>query len=168
VSTANTNVVGLAAMSSSGTCVYGRVTREGVTGWMEAKAFPCTGELAAWMAVAPTVGSTEGVLDVAHLAPNNHRYKVFSPLAGDYAAIRALVQTAPYSNAGVAGHVATVSSYGENQMVWALAASSGVVWISGNDAGIEGSWYLDTGPESGDQFWAGAAGGSAVGGRFTN
>lgn len=68
--------------------------------------------------------------------------------------------------AGVTGHLANITSASENAFVDALAP--GNAWIGGSDAGVEGEWRFTSGPEAGQQFWQGAAGGSTVGGSYAN
>lgn len=68
--------------------------------------------------------------------------------------------------AGVGGHLANITSATENAVVNALAP--GNAWIGGSDAVVEGAWRFTSGPEAGQQFWQGAAGGSTVGGSYAN
>ncbi|MBI5757591.1 MAG: autotransporter-associated beta strand repeat-containing protein, partial [Planctomycetales bacterium] len=65
------------------------------------------------------------------------------------------------------GYLATIRSAAENAA--ALTATGGSnAWIGGTDSAVEGAWLWDTGPDVGVQFWSGGAGGSAVGGEYTN
>jgi hypothetical protein len=66
--------------------------------------------------------------------------------------------------AGVTGHLTNITSQIENDFVNALAP--GNAWIGGSDAGVEGEWRWTSGPEAGQQFWQGLAGGSTVGGSY--
>ena len=66
--------------------------------------------------------------------------------------------------AGVTGHLANITSQAENDFVNALAP--GNAWIGGSDAAVEGEWRWTSGPEAGQQFWQGAAGGTTVGGLY--
>ncbi len=65
---------------------------------------------------------------------------------------------------GVTGHLANITSQIENDFVNALAP--GNAWIGGSDAAVEGEWRWTSGPESGQQFWQGAAAGTTVGGSY--
>lgn len=67
---------------------------------------------------------------------------------------------------GATGYLATVSSQAENDFVAARLLNAG--WMGGSDSASEGVWRWVTGPESGTQFWSGAAGGSTVGGNYAN
>lgn len=66
--------------------------------------------------------------------------------------------------AGVTGHLANITSQLENDFVNALAP--GNAWIGGSDAIVEGEWRWTSGPESGQQFWQGAAAGNTVSGSY--
>jgi hypothetical protein len=68
--------------------------------------------------------------------------------------------------AGVTGHLANITSQQENDFLDALTTSS--TWIGGSDATVEGEWRWTSGPESGQQFWQGGAGGSTVSGSYAN
>lgn len=64
------------------------------------------------------------------------------------------------------GHLATITSQAENDFVHALLTSSS--WLGGSDDAVENEWRWVEGPEAGEQFWQGLAGGSAVNGAYTN
>lgn len=64
------------------------------------------------------------------------------------------------------GHLATITSQNENDFVFALLTSSS--WLGGSDNEVEGEWRWVVGPEAGEQFWQGLAGGTAVNGAYTN
>lgn len=64
------------------------------------------------------------------------------------------------------GHLATITSQAENDFVHGLLTSSS--WLGGSDNAVEGEWRWVEGPEAGQQFWQGLAGGSAVNGAYTN
>ncbi len=68
--------------------------------------------------------------------------------------------------AGVPGHLAVVTSQEENDFIHALAPMD--TWIAGSDRAVEGEWRWVAGPETGQQFWQGGPGGSAVNGMYTN
>ncbi|MBL4843919.1 MAG: hypothetical protein JKY65_00215 [Planctomycetes bacterium] len=60
---------------------------------------------------------------------------------------------------GAKGHLATLTSLGENFFVMALpAAQRG--WIAGNDGADPGTWRYFMGAEAGQTFWTGGLGGS--------
>lgn len=64
------------------------------------------------------------------------------------------------------GHLATITSQNENDFVQALLTSSS--WLGGSDNEAEGEWFWLVGPEAGQQFWQGLAGGTAQNGFYTN
>ncbi len=68
---------------------------------------------------------------------------------------------------GTTGHLATVTSSGEQDFVWGLTGNNSV-WGDGTDVGTEGNWQWQSGPEDNTQFWSGGSGGSAVGGEYNN
>lgn len=76
------------------------------------------------------------------------------------------------SNAGLdgvpelTGHLATITSQAENDFVFGLLTATS--WLGGSDNAVEGEWRWVEGPEAGQQFWQGLAGGSAVNGAYTN
>lgn len=68
---------------------------------------------------------------------------------------------------GVAGHLATITSAGENAFVTSLISAS--AWLGASDAATEGNWlWQGGGSEAGQMFWQGDASGSAQGGYYTN
>ncbi len=67
---------------------------------------------------------------------------------------------------GVGGHLANITSAGENSFLDNLIVAD--TWIGGSDSAAEGVWIWEDGLESGMQFWAGAAAGSSVGGFYEN
>ena len=64
------------------------------------------------------------------------------------------------------GHLATITSQEEQDFVEALLTSSS--WLGGSDDAVEGEWRWVEGPEEGEQFWQGLAGGTAVNGSYEN
>ena len=51
--------------------------------------------------------------------------------------------------AGLQGHLATITSAGEDNFAGATAAGGRLAWIAASDDGHEGSWTWRAGPESG-------------------
>lgn len=66
----------------------------------------------------------------------------------------------------ITGHLATITSQEENDVVAGLLTATS--WLGGSDDEVEGVWRWVTGPEAGQQFWQGLAGGSAVNGMYEN
>ena len=66
----------------------------------------------------------------------------------------------------ITGHLATITSQAENDVVAGLLTATS--WLGGSDDEVEGVWRWVTGPEAGQQFWQGLAGGSAVNGMYEN
>lgn len=71
------------------------------------------------------------------------------------------------SHMGFSGYLATMTSSGENSFVAGLLNGHNA-WLGGNDFAIPDKWVWADGPESGEQFWQGLAGGSSVNGAYTN
>ena len=66
----------------------------------------------------------------------------------------------------ITGHLATITSQEENDVVFGLLTATS--WLGGSDDEVEGVWRWVEGPEAGEQFWQGLAGGSAVNGFYEN
>ena len=66
----------------------------------------------------------------------------------------------------IRGHLATITSQEENDVVFGLLTATS--WLGGSDDEVEGEWRWVTGPEAGQQFWQGLAGGTPVGGSYEN
>lgn len=66
----------------------------------------------------------------------------------------------------ITGHLATITSQEENDVVEALLTATS--WLGGSDDEVEGVWRWVVGPEAGQQFWQGLAGGTAVNGAYEN
>lgn len=66
----------------------------------------------------------------------------------------------------IRGHLATITSQEENDVVFGLLTATS--WLGGSDNEVEGVWRWVEGPEAGEQFWQGLAGGTAVNGAYTN
>ncbi len=67
---------------------------------------------------------------------------------------------------GIAGYLTNIDSAAENAFVRNLILGSS--WITGSDSAVEGEWRYNSGPNAGDLFWLGTAGGSAQNGYYTN
>jgi hypothetical protein len=138
-----------------------------------------------------TVGATAPVQWTVASGGNGHWYQFVSSLNGftwDAARISATGATF----LGMSGYLATITSQGEQDFLFALAkypsgatgtlfdpANPGVslgtvsiagrdalAWLGGSDLGAEGVWRWRDGPETGSVFWNGNAGGSAPPGVF--
>jgi len=66
----------------------------------------------------------------------------------------------------IRGHLATITSQEENDFVFALLTATS--WLGGSDDEVEGVWRWVEGPEAGQQFWQGLAGGTPVNGLYNN
>lgn len=66
---------------------------------------------------------------------------------------------------GFAGRLATITSAAEQAAVAALVNPNTYVMIGGSDAGQEGAWRWETGPEAGTLFWQN---GATVPGQYAN
>lgn len=66
---------------------------------------------------------------------------------------------------GVSGHLLTIESAAENSYIDGIA---GTIWLGINDAGVEGEWRFDGGPNDGDLFWLGDQNGSSQNGYYEN
>ena len=94
---------------------------------------------------------------------NNHLYKFIS---GSITATAARTAAAGLTAYGSTGYLATITSAAENSFVASRLQGDG--WMGAGDIDTEGDWKWLTGPEAGTSFWSGAAGGSAVGGAYSN
>lgn len=61
----------------------------------------------------------------------------------------ALAAASTMTWAGLQGHLATITSAGEDNFAGATAAGGRLAWIAASDDGHEGSWTWRAGPESG-------------------
>ncbi len=94
---------------------------------------------------------------------NGHLYKFISgSISANNARTAALAQTAY----GSTGYLVTITSQEENDFVAARLQGDG--WMGASDAAQEGVWRWLDGPESGVQFWSGAAAGSTVNDMYAN
>lgn len=66
----------------------------------------------------------------------------------------------------IRGHLATITSQEENDIIFGLLTATS--WLGGSDDAVEGEWRWVVGPEAGQQFWQGLAGGTAVNGSYEN
>lgn len=105
-------------------------------------------------------------LDKAYLASTNNFYQNTTDFAtwtnASIRAGQAILNGVPE----VRGHLATITSQEENDVVFGLLTATS--WLGGSDNEVEGVWRWVEGPEAGEQFWQGLAGGSAVNGAYTN
>lgn len=67
---------------------------------------------------------------------------------------------------GIGGYLANINSSAENSFVRGI--SRDVIWIGGSDLANEGQWIYTQGPDAGELFWVGTAGGTAQNGNYTN
>ncbi|WP_375419051.1 Ig-like domain-containing protein [uncultured Hymenobacter sp.] len=68
-------------------------------------------------------------------------------------------QAAQRSYYGLQGYLATVTSAEEKDVL--AGRFTGQYWFGASDAAVEGEWRWQTGPETGQLFWRGAANGTA-------
>ncbi len=86
-------------------------------------------------------------------AGNGHYYEYISTSV-NFAT--ALSQAASLTHNGLQGHLATVTSAGENSFIASLrigSGSSSAYWLAGSDAATEGTWAWVAGPEAGTVFY---------------
>lgn len=108
--------------------------------------------------------SSSGTGSIAYNPDNGHFYQYVSS-SGDWTTAKNAITAnagSVYTFNGMRGYFATVTSLTENNFIKDKVGSSSA-WLGGSDAASEGVWiWTDTNsPESGIQFWSGAAGGSA-------
>lgn len=88
-------------------------------------------------------------------AGNGHYYEYISTSV-DFAG--ALSQAGSLTHMGLQGHLATVTSTGEDAFIASLRSGSGInsaYWLAGSDAVTEGTWQWIAGPETGTVFYQG-------------
>lgn len=94
---------------------------------------------------------------------DGHFYQVIDS-AVSWSSAEAAAEASTYG--GVSGYLANVTSAGEK--TYLQNRMSNGVWIGASDGTSEGDWRWMGGPENNTAFWSGGAGGSAVGGAYTN
>ncbi len=104
--------------------------------------------------------------DKAYLASTNNFYQNTTDFAGWFEARDNAAQAGLNGVSELRGHLATITSQEENDFVFNLLTATS--WLGGSDDSVEGEWRWTEGPEAGQQFWQGLAGGSAVNGAYTN
>ncbi|HPF78763.1 MAG TPA: lectin-like protein [Alphaproteobacteria bacterium] len=125
--------------------------------------FPRTDETADPEAIQYIIDKNPGK---AYLASTNNFYQNTTDFATwtnarDRAA-QAILNAVPE----IRGHLATITSQEENDTVFGLLTATS--WLGGSDNEVEGEWRWVVGPEAGQQFWQGLAGGTAVNGSYEN
>jgi hypothetical protein len=114
---------------------------------------------------ASTVGANQ-----VYYPGNGHVYEVVEYDEGDedpgVTWNTAQTQAASQTYNGLTGYLTTITSAEENNYVGSRLSEPG--WMGASDSAVEGTWKWMGGPETGQQFWSGASGGSAVGGRYSN
>ncbi|GAB5404685.1 MAG: hypothetical protein Aurels2KO_29160 [Aureliella sp.] len=70
---------------------------------------------------------------------------------------------------GASGQLATITSAAEQEIVQSIVAAEGTsIWLGASDSAVEGEWRWYDGSSTGDQFWQGDDGGTAVNGAYQN
>lgn len=95
---------------------------------------------------------------------NNHFYQFITAPGISWTNAKAAAEQLTFF--GMQGYLTTVTSAAENQFI--LSKIQGQGWMGASDEQVEGVWRWMTGPEAGQQFWQGAAGGSVVNGLYNN
>lgn len=71
----------------------------------------------------------------------------------------------PLLGSAVSGNLVTINSAAENNFVYNIVRRGGSWWAGGTDQAVDGEWRWAS---NNVQFWQGLAGGSPVGGAYTN
>lgn len=101
---------------------------------------------------------------VDFLYETGHFYQFFSAAGISWSDAKAEAESKTLY--GLQGYLTTITSASENSFI--LARVSGTAWIGASDAETENTWKWVTGPEAGQAFWQGLAGGSSVNSMFSN
>jgi hypothetical protein len=99
--------------------------------------------------VAAITLATPAVAAVVINPGNGHAYEFIST-PGTFEA--ALAGAASMTYAGSTGYLATVTSKAEQDFIFASVTTT-TAFLSGTDAGVEGTWQWIAGPETGTVFW---------------
>jgi hypothetical protein len=110
-------------------------------------------------------GAGTDTLEVALIQPgeiywptNGHLY---ARMAGPYDWPTSNSQASASTRAGAQGYLVALTSSAEEAFVAGRLGVPG--WIGGTDSAVEGTWVWAGGPEAGQQFWQGTAGGTVTG-----
>lgn len=124
--------------------------------------------LAASLATAAIVAMSSS----AHAVPmqwtsgsggNDHWYDVIFPTSGALTWNTARTAALGLNHVGLSGYLATITSAAEQAFILNnFNPNDARAWLGGSDQGTEGEWLWMDGPEAGQQFWQGAAGGSVT------
>ncbi|WP_335967306.1 PA14 domain-containing protein [Galbibacter sp. PAP.153] len=98
------------------------------------------------------------------LDSSGHYYEYVPSLGITWTAAKAAAEARNFY--GVQGYLAVITSADEATLLGEQAPGAG--WIGASDATVEGEWRWVTGPEAGQQFWQGTAGGNAVNDMYEN
>jgi hypothetical protein len=118
----------------------------------------------------PTLGTrkiTISLNDVDYLPQTGHFYRFVSKPLMAWSAARDEADATMYY--GLRGYLATITSQVENDFI--RLKTTGVGWIGGSDAAVEGQWRWVTGPEGlngGVLFWEGKGSGAPFNSAYSN
>ena len=104
--------------------------------------------------------------DKAYFAQTNNFYTQTTDFVNWTQASQNAAQAGLNGVPELTGHLATITSQAENDFVFGLLTATS--WLGGSDEAVEGEWLWVEGPEAGQQFWQGLAGGGPVNGAYTN
>ena len=94
---------------------------------------------------------------------NGHWYEVRAPDAW----LGALATADAATHLGLDGYLVTLTSLAEAQFIFDNVTAA-TYWTAGSDRETEGVWKWVAGPELGQVFWNGGAGGTAPAGAYAN